>query len=166
MARQITFTSGKEAREYAHQKEQEGYKIDICRKEHTYMVSLLNRQRVVPEGKSRRLNLPPYLFKEWQQRDYTPSQLYKRICQERIRPKRTKEDITEIAKEEMGKANINVLVKVGTPPNSLAGATVESEDTKTTIIIHPIHKYSEESYLREVIKHEINHIREDNVKLD
>ncbi len=82
-------------------------------------------------------------------------------------PQRTREDIVRIAREELQKSGLgDIKVRISRyqgrdPVAPYSDATLFRRRGKYYIGIHPIHQYSDEGYLREVVQHEIGHILED-----
>ncbi len=158
----ITFNNLREVTEYIEQKFLEGYECEAKKigKDKWKVWVISKRERTSPKlmateilEKALTANYEGNLRETYQQ----ISDLYK--------PVRSANDIKRIVGEELSKANLHNVEIYITPEHSSvlqADASVnepEKEGEPWQIGIHPIHKYTNEDYLRETVRHEIKHIK-------
>ena len=157
----ITFTDQRETTEYIEQKFLEGYETER-KKVGT------NKWKVWIIGKRERTE-PRLMHSEELENIMTEhyegnlTATYRKIRKYHA-PVRTAIDIKRIVKGETAKENLpefEVYVKSEFTASDTDAAVnpPEKKGDKWQIGIHPIHKFSDEDYLREVIKHEIKHIK-------
>jgi len=149
----ITFTSYKEAKEYSDQKEDEGYDTELKQVRHNvWKVSIIRRKH------------KPYEFAKG-----SYDENYEELKRTREHPQRSEDDIKKIAHEELRKAGITKPVKViitqfeleesGIGADTGAGISDPKKDT-IELYIHPYYQYAYAKDLKNIIRHEIEHIKE------
>ncbi len=164
----ITFNDSREMSEYLEQKFEEGYECE-ARKigEKKWKVSIVGKR----ERTSQRL-MATEKFEKAFAGSYTGDleKSYEQLGGLSNKSMRTAQEVKAIAKDELHKAGIyNVEVHV-TPRFSSIGEsdaavlhTEEPDDEGGAwlVFLHPIHEYTDEDYLREIVKHEIKHIKKE-----
>jgi len=166
MSSGITFTNKEEAIEYVRRKQAEGARATLY-KEHGKYVAYLTGELAVRDKKE--LITPDWRIPVECKDTDTIDMIYNQVLKENIPPKRTSHDIKKIVREELEDANVknNIQLYV-TDKLSLTRVAAtnypEQERQMLQMLFHPIHKYVSENYLRAIIRHEIEHIRDYNLK--
>jgi len=164
----VTFYDKAEAMEYAARKSKEGYFIDICggRKGDLRYIVTLQGKRKVP--KERRI-FSPYIPQEEIYTKETNNHMLKRLEESGAKKLRTKAQITKKAKELFGKEGfkkVKIEIRKIGDRDGMSDAEVRNEECKVTLAIHPIHQYTTRENFEGTLKHEINHLLEEQNESD
>jgi len=160
MSSGITFTDYNEAKEYMARKYDEGFYVTLKKRGNKYIVNTGDKITKMDIRETR----PRIVPVEYSDTDDVNT-IYNRTKSQYM-PLRTSKRIKEIAKEEISKAGIKdidiYITKRFRTPFADAGYFYNTKDSSIRQIgIHPIHQYTPEEYLREVIQHEIKHLQEE-----
>ena len=165
MGGKVTFLDYQEAREYAYSKEEEGTKVHLTKEENKYVVYL---QGKLPKIDKPRREIDTGITIAYKDTD-TPNQVYNKLKRTNVQPKRNAQRIKEIAKEELNKANIKnkVELHITSKMSLLNIATAKYPKRRNEnfqIGFHPLMEYVDEDFLRNLIRHEIEHLKKHGVK--
>ena len=160
----ITFNSYKDAQEYAWQKREEGHRVYLTKEKGKSVVYLVGK---MPTIDKKRWTGDTGIQVSYNDSDSVRT-IYNKILRNKDVPKRTSKDIKEIAKRELQKEKIeDIELYVTDKLSDLNVATTNYPKRKSERIqvgFHPIMKHVNKDYLRDVIRHEIEHIKEYNKK--